>query len=173
MTTYADFQPTRLFQPTVAISPDGSQVAYSDNEAGQFNLVVQPTDGGAPRRLTSYTDNAVRSVTWQPDGAALVYTADQQGDEFYQIYRIAARGGEPAALAGVRRERQGGDGPGRAAARPRRRRAPPGGRHRGHVLRRAVDAGQRDPVRGGGTQQHRPATVPGARGRRRPGRPDV
>jgi len=98
MTTYADFQPTRLFQPTVAISPDGSQVAYSDNESGQFNLVVQPTDGGAPRRLTSYTDNAVRSVTWQPDGAALVYTADQQGDEFYQIYRIAARGGEPEAL---------------------------------------------------------------------------
>src|SRR6266540_1602245 len=101
MTTYADFQPTRLFQPTVALSPDGSQVAYSDNESGQFNLVVQPTDGGAPRRLTSYTDNAVRSVTWQPDGAALVYTADQQGDEFYQIYRIAARGGEPEARTGA------------------------------------------------------------------------
>jgi dipeptidyl aminopeptidase/acylaminoacyl peptidase len=98
MTTYADFQPTRLFQPTVALSPDGSRVAYSDNESGQFNLVVQPTDGGPARRLTSYTDNAVRSVSWQPDGAGLVYAADSQGDEFYQLYRISLAGGAPVAL---------------------------------------------------------------------------
>src|SRR5712691_6709285 len=98
MTTYPDFQPTRLFQPAVAISPDGSHVAYSDNGSGQFNLVVQPTGGGPPRRLTDYTENAVRSATWQPDGAALVYTADSQGDEFHQIHRIAAGGGEPEAL---------------------------------------------------------------------------
>ena len=98
MTTYADFQPTRLFQPTVALSPDGSQVAYSDNGSGQFNLVVQPAGGGPARRLTSYTENAVRSVAWLPDGTGLVYTADSQGDEFFQIHRIAAAGGEPEAL---------------------------------------------------------------------------
>src|SRR5438034_10487614 len=98
MTTYPDYQPTRLFQPTVAISPDGSQVAYSDNGAGQFNLVVQPTAGGPARRLTDYTENAVRAVRWQPDGAALVYTADSRGDEFHQIHRIAATGGLAEAL---------------------------------------------------------------------------
>jgi dipeptidyl aminopeptidase/acylaminoacyl peptidase len=96
--TYPDFQPTRLFQPTVALSPDGSLVAYSDNGSGQFNLVVQPTGGGPARRLTDYTENAVRTVRWQPDGAALVFTADSQGDEFYQIHRVAAGGGPVEAL---------------------------------------------------------------------------
>jgi dipeptidyl aminopeptidase/acylaminoacyl peptidase len=98
MTTYADYQPTRLFQPTVALSPDGSQVAYSDNESGQYNLMVQPAGGGPARRLTEYTENAVRAVAWFPDGGALVYMADHQGDEFGQLYRIAADGGEPEAL---------------------------------------------------------------------------
>src|SRR6184192_3293669 len=98
MTTYPDFQPTRLFQPTVALSPDGSQVAYSDNGSGQFNLVVQPTGGGPARRLTDYTENAVRAVRWQPDGAGLVFTADSRGDEYYQIHRIPAAGGPAEAL---------------------------------------------------------------------------
>src|SRR5262249_4199428 len=100
MTSYADYQPTRLFQPTVALSPDGSQVAYSDNGSGQFNLRVQPTGGGRACRLTSCAENAVRWVSWSPDGAGLVFNADSQGDEMYQVYRIALDGGEPEALTG-------------------------------------------------------------------------
>ncbi len=98
MTSYHDFRPDRRFQPTVALSPDGSQVAYSDNASGQFNLVVQPVDGGEPRRLTAYTESTVREIIWTPDGAALVFLADTNGDELYQVRRIPAGGGEVTAL---------------------------------------------------------------------------
>jgi dipeptidyl aminopeptidase/acylaminoacyl peptidase len=98
MTSYADYRPDRRFQPTVAISPDGSQVAYADNASGQYNLVVQPVDGGTARRLTGYTDSTVREVIWAPDGASLFFLADTHGDEFYQVRRIARDGGPVEAL---------------------------------------------------------------------------
>jgi dipeptidyl aminopeptidase/acylaminoacyl peptidase len=98
MYTYRDYRPDRRFQPTVAISPDGREVAYSDNRSGQFNLVVAPIDGGPERRLTSYTDATVREVVWTPDGRHLVFVADRNGDEFFQLHRMPAGGGEPEAL---------------------------------------------------------------------------
>ena len=98
MASYSDFRPSLRFQQTLALSPDGAAVAYVDDTSGQFNLVVQPLDGGPPRRLTSYADNTVRRVAWHPDGGSLVYLADTKGDEKSQVYRIAAAGGEPEAL---------------------------------------------------------------------------
>jgi Tol biopolymer transport system component len=98
MTRYADFRPDRRFQPTVVISPDGSRVAYADNASGQYDLVVQPVDDGPARRLTAYTKSTVREVTWTPDGKALVFLADAQGDEFYQVRRISADGGDAESL---------------------------------------------------------------------------
>src|SRR5439155_14487830 len=87
VSSYPDFCPDRRFQPTVALSPDGSRVAYADNGSGQYNLVVQPVDGGPARRLTEYTDSTVREVTWTPDSKQLVFLADTRGDEFYQLRR--------------------------------------------------------------------------------------
>lgn len=98
MQGYADHRPDRRFYPAVAISPDGARVAYSDNASGQFNLVVQAVDGGAPTRLTDYAESTVRVFTWTPDGAALVFSADTNGDEFHQVRRVPAGGGEVVAL---------------------------------------------------------------------------
>jgi dipeptidyl aminopeptidase/acylaminoacyl peptidase len=88
MYAYRDFRPDRRFQPTVAISPDGSLVAYSDNLSGQYNLVVAPLDGGPERRLTTFADSSVRDIRWSHDGRALIFAADSNGDEFNQLRRM-------------------------------------------------------------------------------------
>src|SRR4051812_6826810 len=93
MVTYADYRPSRRFGDTLALSQDGSQVAYVDDACGQFNLVVQPVDGAPARRLTAYTESAVRGVVWTPDGRHLIFAADTHGDEFYQLRRVPAAGG--------------------------------------------------------------------------------
>jgi dipeptidyl aminopeptidase/acylaminoacyl peptidase len=98
MLTYADFRPDRRFLPVLVFSPDGSEVAYVDNSCGQFNLVVQPVDGGPARRLTSYTDSTVRDAVWTPDGKALIFLIDRHGDEFRQLRRVAVGGGSVDVL---------------------------------------------------------------------------
>ncbi|MDB4872667.1 MAG: peptidase prolyl oligopeptidase active site domain protein [Gemmatimonadales bacterium] len=90
---YRDFVPGQRFQPGLALSPDGTHVAYSSNASGQFDLWVHPLTGGAARRLTHHTGQAVRQIAWAPDSASLVFTADTAGDEQFQIYRIPADGG--------------------------------------------------------------------------------
>lgn len=46
MRPYRDFLPSLRLWPTLALSPDGTMVAYVDDASGQFNLTVQPLDGG-------------------------------------------------------------------------------------------------------------------------------
>jgi dipeptidyl aminopeptidase/acylaminoacyl peptidase len=95
---FEQFADIRRFQSRLAFSPDGAQIAYSSNASGQFNLWRQPTDGGEPVQLTRYDDHAVREIDWSPDGATILYTADREGDEFYQLRLIPAAGGEPTSL---------------------------------------------------------------------------
>ena len=95
---FARFAATRRYQPTLAFSPDGAEIAYVTNTSGQFNLWRQPAAGGEPRQLTGFVDHAVRQVAWSPDGATLLFTADHQGGEQHQLYHIPARGGWPEPL---------------------------------------------------------------------------
>lgn len=95
---FLQFAATRLYSGAIAYSPDGSQIAHVNNVTGQFNLWTIPSGGGMPRQLTSYSDNTVRALAWRPDGQALVFIADQNGDEQHQVYTIGARGGAPDAL---------------------------------------------------------------------------
>ncbi|HEU5023582.1 MAG TPA: S9 family peptidase [Spirillospora sp.] len=88
MPDYRDFVPRQNFQPTLALSPDASTVAYSSNAGGHFDLWIVPVDGGEPQQLTRLADQAVRQIAWVPDGKSLVFTADREGDEQYRLYRI-------------------------------------------------------------------------------------
>jgi dipeptidyl aminopeptidase/acylaminoacyl peptidase len=97
---FAQFTAIRRYQPALSFSPDGTQLAYSTNTSGQFNLWRQPSAGGYPRQLTVFTDEAVREIAWSPDGETILFTADRQGDEYTQLYLIPARGGRPEALTG-------------------------------------------------------------------------
>lgn len=92
MSEYLEFVPRERFRPVLAISPDGTTVAYSSNASGTFDLWTSPLVGGQPRRLTHLTNQAVSRVAWAPDGKSLVFSADRGGDEQYRLYTIAADG---------------------------------------------------------------------------------
>ena len=92
MPTYADFAPTRRFWPALAIAPDGSAVAYIADTGGQLNLVLQDFAGSPARPLTEGTAWSVREVGWSPDSATVYYTADHDGDEYYQVFRVRRDG---------------------------------------------------------------------------------
>jgi dipeptidyl aminopeptidase/acylaminoacyl peptidase len=96
--TFEQFMAIRRYQPTLSFSPDGSEVAYVTNTSGQFNLWRQSSGGGYPHQLTTFEDQSVRHVAWSPDGQTILFTADREGDEFHQVYRIPARGGWPEPL---------------------------------------------------------------------------
>jgi hypothetical protein len=82
------FVPKARFQPGVALSPDATEVAYSSNISSRFALWIAPVRGGEPRCLVDLPDQAVRQIAWAPDGDSLVFAADRNGDEQYQIYQI-------------------------------------------------------------------------------------
>jgi Tol biopolymer transport system component len=95
---YRDFEPSVRLKETIAVSPDGTQVAYVDDAQGHFNLAVRPLSSGKARHLTSYVDSSVRYAAWHSDGRSLLYTADSAGDERYQLYLVDAAGGPPTPL---------------------------------------------------------------------------
>jgi dipeptidyl aminopeptidase/acylaminoacyl peptidase len=98
MAEYRDFAAKQRFRSNVALSPDGQFVAYAANTDGQHNLYVVPVSGGEPRKITDYTENAVRQIAWSPDGRSLLYTADFQGNEQFQLYLVDASGGPARPL---------------------------------------------------------------------------
>ncbi|MFI0486778.1 S9 family peptidase [Actinomadura sp. 9N215] len=92
MPEYLDFVPRERFRPALAVSPDGTTVAFSSNAGGTFDLWTIPIEGGRRRQLTHMTNRAVSQIAYAPDGKSMVFTADQGGDEQYRIYTIAATG---------------------------------------------------------------------------------
>jgi dipeptidyl aminopeptidase/acylaminoacyl peptidase len=88
---FEQFFAHRRFYPVAEFTPDGSRILFVSNVSGQFNLWSVDVDGGWPEQLTAYTDRSVRSVAVAADGTIL-FTADRDGDEFTQLFRISADG---------------------------------------------------------------------------------
>jgi Tol biopolymer transport system component len=78
------------------ISPDGTQLAISDNsqEEHQSLVYIVPIGGGAPRRITQKSPSYWHG--WSPDGKTLAFVGERNGD--FDIYAISAAGGEEKQL---------------------------------------------------------------------------
>jgi eukaryotic-like serine/threonine-protein kinase len=89
------------FSESIAISPDGTRVAFSATEStGESFLWVRSLDGIEPQRLAG-TDGA-RFPFWSPDSRIIGYFAAGK------LKRVDANGGPSQALADVGAEPRGG-----------------------------------------------------------------
>jgi len=98
-----------------SFSPDGKFVAYTTDEHGNLDVVVQPLGGGEPIRIAS-TEADEAEAAWSPDGSRIAYVSAQEHGgrlasalnvstlEFYlnsnhgDIYVVPALGGTSAKL---------------------------------------------------------------------------
>jgi TolB protein len=78
------------------LSPDGAQLAISDNtlEDHRSLVYIVPVGGGMPRRITQASPSYWHG--WSPDGKTLAFVG-QRNDEF-DIYTIPAAGGQETRL---------------------------------------------------------------------------
>ncbi len=78
------------------ISPDGTQLAISDNSQGdhESRVYIVPITGGPPRRITEKAPSYWHG--WSPDGKTLAFVGQRNGD--FDIYMIPAAGGEEKRL---------------------------------------------------------------------------
>jgi len=90
----------------VAISPDGSQVAYvvgksyTEDEHKRFasNIWLAETTGSAAPRQFTWGPHADSFPRWSPDGTLLAFLSDREKADTQQLYLMPANGGEARAL---------------------------------------------------------------------------
>ncbi len=58
-----------------ALSPDGTQLAFTGREEGESEVYLMPAAGGTARRLT-YLGGFSRVVGWTPDGKEVLFSSD-------------------------------------------------------------------------------------------------
>jgi len=89
----------RISDPRLA--PDGKQVAYTLREVdyaankASTSIWLQPTAGGAPRRLTA-SGSSANSPRWSADGRSLYFLSSRSGS--MQVWRLDMAGGEAQAV---------------------------------------------------------------------------
>jgi Tol biopolymer transport system component len=70
----------------LAWTPDGQGLAYAGPPAAA-NVWVAPIDGGAPRQLTRFTDQAIEAIAWSPDGSRLAIARTSPADLLGSLVR--------------------------------------------------------------------------------------
>ena len=76
----------------IAFSKDGAHLLITNDASGVFNAYLLPVAGGAPRQLTTSTDNATFGASFFPSDDRVLFTADQGGNELNHLYVREADG---------------------------------------------------------------------------------
>ena len=79
------------------ISPDSTQVAFTWNASGNWEIYAVPIEGGEPRQITSGPGNKY-SPRWASDGKRIAFLADLDGSENFDIYMVPQEGGDAIGL---------------------------------------------------------------------------
>ena len=96
---------------STAISPDGSQVAFvrsrtlKEENRGQSEIWIVPTDGSGPARRVSSPSFSASSPRWSPDGALLAFSSNRpipgEGMDGWWFLRMDGTPGEAFRIPGV------------------------------------------------------------------------
>ncbi|MCP4231034.1 MAG: hypothetical protein GY771_12925 [bacterium] len=71
-------------------SPDGTNIAFSSDRFGDFDIYTIPATGGTVTRITTQTSWDTYPE-WSPDGSIIVYDRDPP----QELYKIPSSGGTP------------------------------------------------------------------------------
>jgi len=72
-------------------SPDGTQVVFASNRAGDWQIFIMNIDGGEVTQLTNRPGGNF-TPTWSPDGRTIAFAAEPDGNS--DIFVISADGGD-------------------------------------------------------------------------------
>lgn len=70
----------------LGFSPDGANILVANDSSGVFNAYALPIAGGAANQLTASTDNATFAISYFPNDARVLVSADQGGNELNHVY---------------------------------------------------------------------------------------
>src|SRR5438132_2902103 len=79
-------------------SPDGTQIAFTGQYEGNFDVYIVPAAGGIPRRLTYHPGPDI-AVGWTPDGKQVLFRSSRNSyARFSQLFTVPVTGGFPAEV---------------------------------------------------------------------------
>jgi Tol biopolymer transport system component len=85
---------------SIAVSPDGSNLAVALRTDSEPRLVILPAAGGEARGLSTLSEHRIGSIAWTPDGQAILYPWPNFERRRWDVWRLALAGGdaEPIGL---------------------------------------------------------------------------
>lgn len=81
-------------------SPDGSQIAFVSNRAGNLDVWVVDAGGGEPRQITDWP-TPEEDVQWAPDGAGFYVTSARDADPIADVWLFPMDGSEPRRMTTI------------------------------------------------------------------------
>ncbi len=86
-------------QTDVSFSPDGRFIAYASDRSGNFDIWVQPVDGGDPVQITREPAHDVQPA-WSPDGNSIAFRSERGGGGIFVMPALGGHARQLSAFGG-------------------------------------------------------------------------